>query len=238
MEIKRPQYLSDMIGQNKIRENLAVLIEVARKRGEALDHLLFIGQSGLGKTTLANMVANEMGGNIKMVSGPAVEKAGDLSVILTNLRPGDILLIEQIESMRKSVMEVLNSGAEDFALDIVIGQGISARNIRLKLPRFTLIGTAARLPKTGDKLRSYMTFFEFLPYNKDELGKIIMLLAEQRNIDMEISSAKLLAEYCNGNTGEASGLLGKVRNHALAFTDGNITPEIIKATMKAYNREN
>ena len=235
---KSPKRLSDMIGQNKIRENLSVLIDVARKRGEPLDHLIFIGSSGLGKAAFANIVANEMGVNIKATSGSAVETRGDLASILTNLRAGDILLIEQIESMRKPVMEVLNSAAEDFSLEIIIGKGNSARGVSLRLPRFTIIETGTRLPKAVENMRSCMTLFEFLPYDIVELGKIIDIQAKQKNIAIEINSVNLLAQYCNGNAGEASSLLEKIHKHALAFNNGNITSEIIKATMKAYNREN
>jgi holliday junction DNA helicase RuvB len=237
LEIKKPQRLSEMIGQDKIRESLAILITVARERGEALDHVLFIGSHGLGKTTFANIVAYEMGVNIKEISGSIVEKVGDLAAILTNLRAGDILLVEQIESLRKPVIEVLNSSAEDFSLDIVIGRGASSRKIKLKLPRFTIIGTNARFSKAEERLRSCTTFFEFTPYDKAELGRIIMLQAKEQNIVMDINSANLLAEYCNGNAGEASFLLEKVYKHALAFADGNISPKIIMETMKAYNRK-
>ena len=238
MEIKKPKHLSDIVGQNKICENLSVLIEVARKRGEALDHLLFIGPSGLGKTTFANIVANEMGVNIKATSGSAVENTGGLANILTNLRAGDILLIEQIESMRRPVMEVLNSAAENFSIEIVIGKGGSARGISLRLPRFTIIETGTRLPKAVENVRSCMTLFEFLPYDISELGEIIILQAKQRNIAIHIDSVRLLAQYCNGNAGEASFLLEKVHKYALAINNGNITPEIVKTTMKVYNREN
>ncbi len=234
---KSPKRLSDLIGQNKIRENLSVLIEVARKRNEVLDHLLFIGSSGLGKATFANIVANEMGVNIKVTSGSAVENGGELAAILTNLRAGDILLIEEIESMRKPVIEVLGSVTEDFSLEINIGKGSSARCITLKLPHFTIIATGSRFPKGVEKQRSIMTLFEFLPYHINELKKIITLRAVQRRIAIDDNSAELLAQYCNGNVGEASFLLEKIHQHALAFNNGNITTEIIKSTMKAYNRK-
>ena len=136
----RPQKLTDLIGQDQVKENLAILIAAARQRGEALDHVLFYGPPGLGKTTLANVLANEMGVNIKTTSGPAIERAGDLAAILTNLRAGDILFIDEIHRLGRAVEEVLYPAMEDFALDIIIGKGPSARSIRLKLPRFPLSG--------------------------------------------------------------------------------------------------
>ena len=138
----RPQKLSDLIGQDQVKENLAILIAAARQRGEALDHVLFYGPPGLGKTTLAHVVANEMGVNVKVTAGPAIERAGDLAAILTHLRAGDVLFIDEVHRLGRAVEEVLYPAMEDFALDIVIGKGPSARSIRLKLPRFTEIGRA------------------------------------------------------------------------------------------------
>ena len=150
----RPQTLSDLIGQENVKENLGILIAAARQRGEPLDHVLFYGPPGLGKTTLAHVVANEMSVNIKVTSGPAIERAGDLAAILTNLRAGDILFVDEVHRLGKAVEEVLYPAMEDYALDIIIGKGPSARSIRLKLPRFTVVGATTRLALMTAPLRA------------------------------------------------------------------------------------
>ena len=150
----RPQSLSDLIGQEQVKENLAILIAAARQRSEALDHVLFYGPPGLGKTTLAHVVANEMKVNIKITSGPAIERAGDLAAILTNLRAGDVLFIDEVHRLGKAVEEILYPAMEDYALDIIIGKGPSARSIRLKLPRFTVVGATTRLALMTAPLQS------------------------------------------------------------------------------------
>src|SRR5688572_4963103 len=150
----RPQKLTDLIGQDHVKENLAILITAARQRGEALDHVLFYGPPGLGKTTLAHVVANEMGVNIKITAGPVIERAGDLGAILTNLRAGDVLFIDEVHRLGRAVEEVLYPAMEDYALDIVIGKGPSARSIRLKLPRFTVVGATTRLALVTAPLRA------------------------------------------------------------------------------------
>src|SRR5215475_9869235 len=150
----RPQKLADLIGQDQVKENLSILIDAAKHRGEALDHVLFYGPPGLGKTTLAHVLGNEMGVSVKVTAGPAIERAGDLAAILTNLRAGDVLFIDEVHRLGRAVEEVLYPAMEDFALDIVIGKGPSARNIRLKLPKFTVIGATTRLALLTAPLRA------------------------------------------------------------------------------------
>src|ERR671919_1495240 len=170
----RPQKLSDLIGQDQVKENLAILIAAARQRCEALDHVLFYGPPGLGKTTLAHVVANEMGVNIKITAGPVIERAGDLAAILTNLRAGDILFIDEVHRLGRAVEEVLYPAMEDYALDIVIGKGPSARNIRLKLPRFTALGATTRLDLLAAPLRDrFGAIFRLDYYDLEAMKSIV-----------------------------------------------------------------
>ncbi|MCL5611961.1 MAG: HNH endonuclease [Chloroflexi bacterium] len=235
MELK---HLSDIIGQDSIRENLSILITGARRRSEALDHILFHGPSGLGKTTVANVVANEMGVNIKIVSGPSIDKVNDIAAILTNLRAGDILLVQQIESMRKPVIEVMVSAAEEFALDIVIGKGSSARSIRLKLPRFTIIGTTSKLSQVDQRLSTLMLVYDFTPYHVLEIGQIIVSLAKQQGFVLDADTANLMAQYCNGNSSQALTLLGRIQKYALAYTAGQITQPVTRDALAVLGRVN
>ncbi len=170
----RPRLLADLIGQERVKENLAILIAAARQRGEPLDHVLFYGPPGLGKTTLAHVLANEMGVNIKITAGPAIERAGDLAAILTNLRAGDILFIDEVHRLGRAVEEVLYPAMEDFALDIVIGKGPSARSIRLKLPRFTVIGATTRLALVTAPLRArFGAVYRLDYYDQDAMRQIV-----------------------------------------------------------------
>lgn len=234
MEIKEPQRFSNMIGQDKIRESLAILIAAARRRGEALDHLLFVGSSGLGKTTFANMVANEMGVNLKVVSGSTIERKSDMAAILTNLRAGDVLFIDEIHRLSRPVEEVLYSAMEDFAFDIVIGKGPSARSIRLKLPRFTVVGTTSKLAQVDEQLTGLMLVYDFAPYDAQDVGIIILSLAKQQGIAIDMQAANVLAEYCNGNPGRAATLLKKIDKFALVRADGYITPAIVKDALSVF----
>jgi Holliday junction DNA helicase RuvB len=174
----RPKQLSDLIGQERVKENLAILIAAARQRGEPLDHVLFYGPPGLGKTTLAHILANEMGVNIKITAGPAIERAGDLAAILTNLRAGDILFIDEVHRLGRAVEEVLYPAMEDFALDIVIGKGPSARSIRLKLPRFSVIGATTRLALVSAPLRARFGAVYRLNFYSQEQRSIVSRAAE------------------------------------------------------------
>ena len=170
----RPTRLNEIIGQDQVRENLSILIEAAKQRNKSLDHVLFYGPPGLGKTTLSHVLANEMGVNIRITSGPAIEKAGDLAAILTNLRAGDILFIDEIHRLGRAIEEILYPGMEDFALDIVIGKGPSARSIRLKLPRFTVIGATTRLALVTSPLRArFGAVYRLDFYDRKSMEKIV-----------------------------------------------------------------
>jgi Holliday junction DNA helicase RuvB len=233
----KPQNLSDFIGQEKIKKNLAILIIAARQSREPLDHILFYGPPGLGKSTLANVVANEMGVNIKVTSGSAIERAGDLAAILTNLRAGDVLFIDEVHRLGKAVEEVLYPAMEDYALDIIVGKGPSVRQVRLKLPRFTVIGTTLKLSQIDERLKSLMFEFDFAPYADNEICKIIMSSAKQQGITIDITAASLLAKWCNGSPAQALTLLKRARKHAIVRTNGNITLEISREAVSALNHK-
>ncbi len=220
----RPQRLADVIGQEQVKENLSILIEAARGRGEALEHILFYGPPGLGKTTLAHVVANEMSVNIKVTSGPAIERAGDLAAILTNLRAGDILFIDEIHRLGRAVEEVLYPAMEDFALDIVIGKGPSARSIRLKLPRFTVIGATTRLALVTAPLRArFGAVYRLDYYDLTAMKAIVHRAADMLKVEITEEGVEEIARRARGTPRVALRLLRRVRDYAQVRADGRIT---------------
>jgi len=228
----RPQKLADLIGQDQVKENLAILITAARQRGESLDHVLFYGPPGLGKTTLANVLANEMGVNIKTTSGPAIERAGDLAAILTNLRAGDVLFIDEIHRLGRAVEEVLYPAMEDYALDIVIGKGPSARSIRLKLPKFSVVGATTRLALVTAPLRArFGAVYRMDYYDELAMRKIVQRAAGMLKVSADESGINEVAKRARGTPRIALRLLRRVRDFAQVRSDGTITNEIAASAL-------
>jgi Holliday junction DNA helicase RuvB len=228
----RPQKLTDLIGQDQVKENLAILIAAARQRGEALDHVLFYGPPGLGKTTLAHVVANEMGVNIKVTSGPAIERAGDLAAILTNLRAGDVLFIDEVHRLGKAVEEVLYPAMEDFALDIVIGKGPSARSIRLKLPRFTVVGATTRLALMTAPLRArFGAVYRLDYYDLAAMKAIVKRATGKLNVEADAGGIEEIARRARGTPRVALRLMRRVRDYAQVRADGTVTRSVAKEAL-------
>lgn len=232
----RPRSLDDLIGQERVKENLAILISAARQRGESLDHVLFYGPPGLGKTTLAHVLANEMGVNIKITSGPAIERAGDLAAILTNLRAGDILFIDEVHRLGRVVEEVLYPAMEDFALDIIIGKGPSARSIRLKLPHFTVIGATTRLALLTAPLRArFGAVYHLDFYDQEAMRQIVQRAARVLGVETYPEGVDEIASRGRGTPRVALRLLRRVRDFAQVRADGIITRPIAHQALDLLN---
>ena len=235
----RPKFLKEFIGQDKIKKNIDILIKAAQKRNETIEHILFHGSSGLGKTTLSYLIANEMNKNIRITSGPAIEKVGDLGAILTNMEDGDILFIDEIHRLNKLIEEVLYPAMEDYALDIIVGKGPSARTIRLDLPKFTLIGATTRIDLISSPLLNRFGISQRLDFYKDEdIQQIVKRSGKILDIDIDIDGAEKIAQSSRQTPRIANRLLKRVRDFAQVKGDGMINEDIVNQTFDHLEIDN
>lgn len=229
----RPQLLGDMVGQDRVRENLKIIIEAAKMRKEPLDHTLFYGPPGLGKTSLAHVIANEMGAHIRITAGPSIERAGDLAALLTNLKAGDVLFIDEVHRLGRAVEEILYPAMEDFALDIIIGKGPAAKNVRLRLPKFTVIGATTQLALLAAPLRDrFGARFRLDYYDQTALESIIQRAAGMLKVEIQQEGTAEIALRSRGTPRIALRLLRRVRDYAMTRADGVITGPVAGAALE------